>query len=195
MRQVLRLLAVVSFGVFIIAAALAFSVRPARAQVTGSADAGAGDAGPSAIASVFGATGARSYLAGSKSFGASVVPQGQPGGLGSGGNGGLGFAAPQVVDVVVRGSLSPEAARTLATSAAGVRFGEEPCDVRPGVFVLELAVSSAGRVDRARELPVDGGFVRGAECVAERAKRRDVPKASGPSTVSITYRVPGRAGP
>jgi len=216
----LRLFAVISFGVFVIAAMLAFSVRPPRAErpVTrdeGEADAGSlplvgadFDAGPprlegsSDIATLFGGTGDRSYLAGSKAFGAPVAPQGfgglglRGGGGGDGlGIGGLGGRTPQVVDVVVRGSLSTEAARALATSAASVKFAEEPCLVRPGVFVLELAVSSAGRVDRARELPVDGGFVRGAECVAERAKRRTVPKGPGPSTVLITYQVPGRSAP
>ncbi len=199
---------------------LAFSAKPTRAERTvtrddGEADAGSlplvgadFDAGPprlegsSDLAAIFGGNGDREYLAGSKSFGASVAPEGlgglglRGGGDGSGsGIGGLGFRTPRVVDVaVVRGPLTSEAARQLATGSVGVKFAEEPCVVRPGVFVLELVVSAEGRVDSARERPVDGGFVRGAECVVERAKRRSARKATGPSTVLITYEV-GRPQP
>lgn len=200
MRQVLRLFTIVSFGVFVVTATLAFSVRPASAAPS-TPDAGM-DAGASNLAAVFGGSGDRAYLAGSKSFGASVAPEGFGGlglrgaGDGSGsGIGGLGFRTPQVVDVVVvRGPLTSAEARQLAVAAVGVRFAEEPCVVRRGVFVLELVVSAEGRVDSARERPVDGGFVRGAECVVDRAKRRSAPKAKGPSTVLITYEV-GRPQP
>lgn len=210
MRQVLRVFTIVSFGVFLITAMLAFSVRPASAAGTDAVDAGSADGGPlrrsspEPIGNVFGGSGDREYLAGSKSFGASVAPEGlnaRLGGLkgdgaGAGsGLGGLGFRTPQVVDVVVvRGPLTSAEARQLATAAAGVRFAEEPCAVRPGVFVIELVVSAEGRVDSARERPVDGGFVRGAECVAERAKKRAARKAQGPSTVLVTYEV-GRPQP
>lgn len=205
MRQVLRAVTIISFGVFVITAMLAFSVRPASAAGTDPVDAGSADGGPlrnsssePSIGNVFGGSGDREYLAGSKAFGASVAPApenlfgGLKGdGIDSGnGNGGLGFRTPHVVDVVVvRGPLTSAEARQLATAAAGVRFAEEPCIVRPGVFVIELVVSAEGRVDSARERPVDGGFVSGAECVAERAKKRVTRKAQGPSTVLITYEV------
>lgn len=209
-RQVLRVFAIVSFGVFVITAMLAFSVRPASAAGTGPFDAGSADGGAartgrpeSAIGNVFGGSGDREYLAGSKAFGASVAPEGFGGlglrGGGAGETGGIGFIAsrtPRVVDVVVvRGPLTSEGARQLATAAVGVKFAEEPCVVRPGVFVVELVVSADGRVGSARELPVDGGFIRGAACVVERATRRTAPKAKAPSTVLVTYEVAGRSQP
>ncbi|MDP1921258.1 MAG: hypothetical protein Q8L14_33765 [Myxococcales bacterium] len=211
MRQVLRVFTIVSFAVFLVTAMLAFSVRPASAAGTQPVDAGSTDAGPprsgsstAPIGNVFGGSGDREYLAGSKAFGASVAPEGfgglglRGGGSGDGsesGIGSLGFRTPRVVDVVVvRGPLTSAEARQLATAAVGVRFAEEPCVVRRGVFVLEFVVSAEGRVGTARELPVDGGFVPGAECVAERAKKRVARKARGPSTVLITYEV-GRPQP
>lgn len=210
MRQVLRLFTIISFAVFLIAAALAFSVRPASAAAADPVDAGSADGGsprsdgPQApIGNVLAGSGNREYLAGSKSFGASVAPEGfgglglRGGGGGEGlGIGGPGFRAPRVVDVVVtRGPLTVESARQLATAAVGVKFAEEPCVVRPGVFVVELVVSADGRVGSARELPVDGGFIRGAACVVERATRRTAPKAKAPSTVLVTYEVAGRSQP
>ncbi|MDP3231150.1 MAG: hypothetical protein Q8S33_12630 [Myxococcales bacterium] len=202
MRQLLRVFTIVSFAVFVITATLAFSVRPASAAGTQPVDAGSSDGGPARsgssqapIGNVFGGSGDREYLAGSKAFGASVAPEGFGGlGLRGGGSGegigGLGFRTPQVVDVVVAGGpLTRAEARQLATAAVGVRLAEEPCVVGPGVFVVELVVSPQGRVDSARELPVDGGFVRGAECVVERAKKRVARKAKGPSTVLVTYEV------
>ena len=208
MRQVLRLFTIISFAVFVITAALAFSVRPASAAAADPVDAGSADGGSlrsaqAPIGNVLAGSGNREYLAGSKSFGASVAPEGfgglglRGGGAGEGlGIGGLSFRAPRVVDVVVtRGPLTNEGARQLATAAVGVRFAEEPCVVRPGVFVVELVVSADGRVGSARELPVDGGFIRGAACVVERATRRTAPKAKAPSTVLITYEVAGRSQP
>lgn len=196
MRQALRLFTIVSFFVFVIAAMLAFSVRPASAAPT-TGDAGA-DAGSSDLAAIFGAAGDRSYLAGSKAFGAPVAPQGFGGlGLRGDGSGGVGVGdllqRPRVVDIVVRGPLPSAAAERVANGITRPKFGVEPCVVGRGVVVVELAVKPDGHVERATTLLVDGGLVRGAGCLAERAATQTFPAAKGPSTVLVTWLVaPGR---
>lgn len=143
MRSLLRLLTVLSFAGFVIAATLAFSVRAAPP------DAGT-DAGRPTLLQVLGTTPDRDAMAGSKSFGATVTPPGF--GFGGQGTGGreLVRPAPRIIDVKVSGPQSREAIEREVRHRLGTRFGVEPCVFHTGDVNATLAVTAVGTVSSVR---------------------------------------------
>lgn len=191
MRSLLRLLTVVSFAGFVVAATLAFSVRAAP---PGQPD-GGGDAGQrSSLSDLLGSTPDRDALAGSKAFGASVTPPGF-GGLGVRGGGSGTFVAPlaRLVDVEVSGPQSREVVERLVRDRLGTHFGEEPCVFSTGDVRATLEVSSAGAVSAVRLDPGDAGALRGMDCLSGRLRDLSFPALKKPSTLTLTLHLE-RAG-
>ncbi|MBM4778670.1 MAG: hypothetical protein GQE15_13280 [Archangiaceae bacterium] len=181
MARLLRLLTVVSFAGFVIAATLAFSVRAAP---PGRPD-GGGDAGQHSLSDLLGSPPDRDALAGSKAFGAPVTP---PGFKGVGSIGGGTFVAPhaRLDDVEVSGPQSREVVERLVRDRLGTHFGEEPCVFSTGDVRATLEVSSAGAVSALRLDPGDAGALRGMDCLSGRLRELVFPPQKKPSTLSLT---------
>lgn len=185
MRWFLRLLTVVSFGVFVVAATLAFSVRAAPpGPLDGGSDAGSRPA----LVELLGSTPERDALAGSKAFGAPVTPPGFSGfgGLGSGGGT---FVAPsaRLVDVKVTGPQAREVVERLVRRRLGIRFGDEPCSVQTGDVVATLDITAAGATRAVRvQVLGDAGPLQGIDCLSSRLGELVLPPLKQASTVTLT---------
>ena len=182
MRSVLRVLTVLSFAGFVVAATLAFSVRAAP---PGQLDAGDDAGNGRALMDLLGSPPDRDAMAGSKSFGAPVTPPGF-GGLGLRGGGTFVAPLPRLVDVKVSGPQSREVVERLVRDRLGIRFGEERCVFDTGDVNATLEVSSAGAVRAVRVDPGDAGTLRGMDCLSARLREVSFPPLKQPSTLTLT---------
>lgn len=185
MRPLLRVLTVLSFAGFVVAATLAFSVRAAPPGA--GTDAGL-DAGNRPLLDLLGSTPDRDAMAGSKSFGAPVTPPGFSGfgGLGTGGRE-LVRPAPRIIDVKISGPQSREAVEREVRHRLGTRFGVEACVFHTGDVNATLATTAAGAVSSVRiEVLGDAGALRGVDCLSTRLAELTLPPLKQPSTITLT---------